>query len=431
MRLSREQLNYIKEKMDVEQLWSFSKVSTFDQCKWLFKLKYIDKIRVRGDSCYTFFGSLAHEIIQDFYEGKHTYDEMVNKFDEEVLKWKLADDPKLRFNTDEIRDGYILNIRDYFQNVKTIPQSVINERAVIAVFEGLEKYVFQGYIDSEFLDEDGNLIIMDYKTSSMSGFTGKKLLEKARQLMIYAIGISQHGRFFNGEVMQFPLEKIKIRYDMMKYCNVSFLQKNGSLKVTKAERRQWVAHISNQVRKDLEGVSKDIEKLEKEIAKLTKKIGMKKTTPEEAEGYQVACGDLEHEIKALRLVEFDPFKISELITEAVESNSLSCMPEFIQNKYTVDNCIIDVDLSEEVVSEFKDSLVSTLDEIVTRSKEENKDEAFNREHINNGDSFFCVNLCEMKDHCSFYKEYKEHNEMFVTKREEPSQDDLLAMLGLS
>ena len=431
MRLTFEQLDLIKQKMGVSQLWSFSKVGAFDQCSWLYKLKYVDKIRVRGDNCYTYFGTVAHDIIQDYRAGITEASEMLPKFNEKVLEWQLEDKPNLRFNSDKERDGYIENLRHYFSNTVALPVKTINERAVLAVFEGLEKYVFQGYIDSEFLDEDGNLVILDYKTSTISGFTGKKLIEKARQLMIYSIGISQHGRMFDGEMKKFPLDKIKIRYDMMKYCNITFMQKNGKEKVTKAERRLWVAHLSNQLRKDLEDVSKAIADLEKEIVKLQKKMNMKKTTPEEAEGYSVAIGDIVHQIEALRLVNFDPIKINEMIESAIIENNLNVFPQFIKDKYTVTDCYIDVEMTPKIIEECKDLLVQTLDTITEKTKEEDKEKAFDRPRIDNSQSFYCVNLCDMKDHCSFYKEFKENSTMFMTKQNEPSEDELLAMLGLA
>ncbi|MEX3625126.1 PD-(D/E)XK nuclease family protein [Viridibacillus arvi] len=431
MRLSYEQLNVIKEKLGVDKLWSFSKVSTYDQCSWLYLMKYIQKIRVKGDNCYTYFGSIAHEIIQDFYDGKMKYDEMLLKFNEKVVEWQVKDDPKLKFNTDKERDGYIENLRHYFTNVQTIPYKITNEQAVLAIFNGIEKYAFQGYLDSEFIDDQGNLVILDYKTSSISGFTGKKLIEKARQLMIYAIGVNQHGRLIEGKMQKFPIDKIKIRYDMMKYCNVSFLQKNGKMKTTKAERRLWVAHLANQLRKDLEDVPKDIEKLEKEIGKLEKKMNMKKTTPEDAEGYIVAIGEIAHDIEKLSPFVYDPIKINEMIENGTLENNLNVFPQFIQDKYTVENCYIDVEINDEVIAECKKELVATLDEITLKTAEEDKEEAFNRSRIENSDSYYCVNLCDLKEQCNFYKEFKEHNAMFVTKQEQPNDKELLAMLGLS
>lgn len=430
-RLTGEQLELIKKKLGVDKIWSFSKMSTFMQCLWLYKLKYIDRIRVNGSSCYTHFGTVSHDIIQGFYDKEHEYENMVDIFNDKVTEWRIEDNPNLAFPSEKVEKGYIKNLQHYFSNVETVPYNVFNERAVIAEFKGLEKYIFQGYIDSEYIDEDGNLIIMDYKTSSISGFSGKSLFKKAMQLMTYAIGINQHGRLFNGEMKQFPLEKIILRFDMMKYCNVAYKLKNGKEKVAKAERSGWVAHIANPIRKDFEGVPKEIEKLNKSIAKLQRKMSMKKTTPEEAEGYSVEIGEIEAEIKQLETNVYDVLELNELIDEAIEENSLEKLPKFIQDKYTVTNCFIDVELNEEIVEEFKKEIVGVLDDITVKSKMDNPDEAFDRPRIDNSDSFFCVNLCEMKGKCKFYQEFKEHQNMFLDKKETMSDEDILAMIGLS
>ncbi|MGN4822122.1 PD-(D/E)XK nuclease family protein [Bacillus cereus group sp. MYBK139-2] len=430
-RLNREQLELIKEKFGVKNLWSFSKVSTFDQCTHLYFLKYVKKIRVKGDNCYTWWGTVSHDLIQGLYDGDHTYEEMIQKLEAKIVEYRLITDPKLKFPEESQFESYIANLRHYFTNVKQLPYKVINERPVLAVFEGLEKYVFQGYVDSEFVDEDGNFVILDYKTSSIGEFTGAKLLKKSQQLMIYAFGISTFGRQIDGEMKKFPLEKIKIRYDMMKYCKISYLQKNGTEKVTKAERRAWVAHIANPIRKDFEDVPKNIEKAEKEIAKLDKKRNAKVRTEEEKVELTAQIAEIEKEIEALKANLFDIIQINEMMEEAINSNSLSNLPQFIQDKYTVTDCYIDVELTQEIIEEFKSHLISTLDKIIESEKEEDKEKAFTRGRIEQGDSFYCTNLCDMKDHCSFYQEYKAHMAMFLdNKKDAPSDADILAMFGL-
>ncbi|HFK1435050.1 TPA: PD-(D/E)XK nuclease family protein [Bacillus cereus] len=424
MRLTYEQLNMIKEKMGVDMLWSFSKMSTYLQCSWLYKLKYIDKIRLKGDNCYTHFGTVSHDVIQGLYDEVHTYEQMIDKFNEEVIKWQINDDPALKFNSDKERDGYIENLRHYFTHTEQIPYKVVNEKAVLAVFEGAKKYVFQGYIDSQYTDEDGIFYILDYKTSSKSGFTGKDLLKKAQQLMIYAVGINQFHKI--------PIDKIRLRYDMMKYCNVSFMQKNGKMKTTKAERSLWVAHISNQLRKDFEDVEKSIEKHQKEIAKIEKKIKQKKTTPEMAEEYLAMIKVEEESIKELEKLVFNPLEINEMMDKAMNDNTLENLPQFIQDKYTVENCYIDVELTEEIVEEFKAELVSVLDKIIAKTEEGNADEAFDRSRIDNSNSFYCNTLCDMKSKCKFYEEYKENSSMFIEKKvDQPSDEEIMAMFGLS
>lgn len=430
-RLTYKQLDIIKDKFEVDEMWSFSKVSTFSQCSWLFKLKYIDKIRVKGDSCYTWWGTVSHALIQDFYDGAYTYEEMAEKLEDKILEYNMLDDPKLAFPEQSQFESYIENLRHYFSNVKTMTCKVTNEKPVLAVFEGNERYVFQGYIDSEMIDEDGNLVILDYKTSSMSGFTGAKLLEKARQLMIYAWGISQHGRMVGNEMKAFPVDKIILRYDMMKYVNVRYMQKNGVEKVTKAERRMWVSKLGVPIRKDFESVEKDILALEKKHAQLERKHNAKVRTEDEKAELQVQMSQIIKDIEDAKVNLYDIIEINELVDEAITSNSLSNLPKFIQEKYVVSDCYIDIELTQDIMDEFVAELVSSLDLIVAKRKEEDTDQAFTRERIGQGDSFFCVNLCDMKDHCSYYQEYKEHQSMFADRKETVSDDDLLAMIGLS
>lgn len=417
--------------MGVKQLWSFSKASTFTQCTWLYYLRYIKKIRVKSDNCYTWWGTTSHDIMQGFYEDAYDkYEAMAQALEDKIVEYSLLDDDKLKFPNEKEFESYIANLRHYFSNTDIIPYKVVNEKLILATFDGLEKYVFQGYIDSEFFDDDGNLVILDYKTSSISGFTGKKLEEKARQLIIYAIGISQLGRTVDGKVTKIPLDKIKIRYDMMKYLNITFKQKNGKMKTTRAERRLWVAHIANQIRKDFEDVEKDIEKVKKEIAKLDKKRGAKCRKPHEVEELTEQIDKLNNQLEEISRNVYDILQINDMVETAINENTLESLPQFIQDKYTVNNCYIDLELTEDVVNEATKGIVDSLNSIVSKSQEDNLEEAFTRGRIENTDSYYCANLCDMKGHCKFYEEYKEHCSMFLDKPKPPSDDEMLSMLGL-
>jgi PD-(D/E)XK nuclease superfamily len=426
VRLTSNQLNAIKEKLGVDTLWSYSKVSTYINCPWEYKLKYIDKIKVKSDNCYTWWGTISHDLVQGMYDKKYSYEDMARLLEDKVLEFNLIDDPSLKFPNDDQYKNYVDNLRHYFSNVKKLPYNFENEKAVLAIFEGLEKYVFQGYIDSLYKDENGNYYIQDYKTSSISGFTGKKLDEKSAQLKIYAIGLNQFHKI--------PLEKIYLRFDMMKYCIVSYPQKNGNIKETKAERRIWVAKIANQLRKDLMDVEKEIEKKEKDIAKLEKKINMKKTTESEVTEYKKMISYIEGQCMDLKEHVYDPITLNEMIEDAISRNSLDKMPRFIQDKYTVSDCYIDIQMNEEIAEQFKKELISILDEITIKSQAEDLDEAFGVGKIDERKSFYCNNLCELRHMCVFYKEYKENSEMFLTngnnKTDTPSDEELLKMLGL-
>lgn len=421
MRLTYDQLNIIKDKLGVKKMWSYSKISTFLQCLNLYKLKYIDKEKGIRDSCYTHFGTVSHDTVQGYYEGKSkSHEDMVKKWNEAVLKWKLDGKKELQFTSDDERDHYIANMEHYFKNTNLIDADVVNEEAVLAIFFGKEKYVFQGYIDSKYTDKDGNLVILDYKTSSISGFSGKGLFEKSKQLLIYAIGMNQ---FHN-----IPFEKIKLRYDMMKYVNVTFKQKNGNYNTTKAERRAIVAKISGQIRKKFKMPYDKIAELEKEIKKLTRKMNAKCRTPEEVEGLGVAIGDLEHEIKENEKFLYSEEEITKMIEDGIEKNSMADFPQFIQDEFKIDNCYIDVPVTEEYVGLIRQEVVKALDKITELTAMEDKEEAFKRDRIQDSEQFYCTNLCDMRNKCELFKEMKEHQGMFIEK--EKSDEEILAMLGL-
>lgn len=430
-RLSYEQLNIIKQKLGVKQIWSFSKISTYTQCSWLYLMKYIQKIRVDGNNCYTFWGTVAHDLVQGLYEGEHTYDEMLEKFEDKVLEYNMLDDAKLKFPSDNEYANYLANLRHYFANVKQLPYKIAIEKPVLAVFEGNERYAFQGYIDAEYLDkETGKYVILDYKTSSLSGFTGKKLLEKARQLMIYATGLTMFGREVDGKMRSLSIEDIVVRYDMMKYLNVTYMQKNGTPKTTRAERRLWVGKIATPLRKDLEEAPKQMETIEKEIRKLERKHNAKVRTEEERVELRKEIVKLEEEHSKWVEHLYDPVEIGEMIEQAIENNNLDNMPDYVQKKYVLSDCYIDVELTEEIIEEFKKELIGVLDEVTSKSAEEDKKEAFMRGRIENHESYYCQNLCELKGHCNFYREMRESQSMFLDKTDAPSDADILSMLGL-
>lgn len=424
-RLSHEQLNVIKDRLGVDRIWSFSKMSTFEQCIWSYKLKYIDKVKGKEDSCYTYWGTIAHDIRQGFYDGVYkSNDEMLEKLEDEIAKYLMEDKKELKFPNKSEHVGYFDNLRHYFANCSNIEADVRNEKPVIAVLKGNgdKKFAFQGYIDS-YYKEDGKHYILDYKTSSIIGFTGEKLLKKSQQLMVYAYGLwKQQG---------IPIEDIVIKFDMMKYCNVSFLLKNGNTKVTKCERRNWVGNISNQIHKDFEDVPKLIEAHQKKVMQLTKKMNAKCRTPEEVEELKVQIGELENEIKGLEEVSFDVLEINEKISKAIDDNNLSSLPQFIQDKYTVSECMIEVELNQEIIEECIANIVELLEAIVEAESGEHE-ESFNRNRIVENESYYCNNLCDVRDSCKFYKEYREHLDLFFNggDKSENSDDLILAMLGL-
>ena len=63
--------------------------------------------------------------------------------------------------------------------------------------------------------------------NQISGRKGAKAENESGQLVLYAIGLNQQG---------IPMDKIKIRWNFLKYVTIQYEQKNGTVKTREVER---------------------------------------------------------------------------------------------------------------------------------------------------------------------------------------------------
>lgn len=366
MRLNYNQLEGIKEKFGVDRIWSYSRISSFVQHPWEYRMTYLEKVG-RGQNVYGYLGNVCHDIIQDAYEGKHKFKEMPDLFDEAIMDWRL-NYPELKFMNKNVEDGYIKNVRDYFENTEIIPYEIVNEKSVcIHIHDEKrdEDIVLVGYIDSEYTDDDGYFNILDYKTSSRSGFSGKQLKEKSQQLGLYAIGVSQ----FRG----IPLEKIRLRFDMMKYYEIRFMQKNGKLGKTIQERSKWV-----------QGVHK---RVNRKLAEL----------------------------------EYDPLEVDDMMEIAIMNNNLDNLPKEVQDMFTLHNYYIDVQITEEEAEELKQFVCDTVADIREREKGDWEKE-FPEPVIDRSNSFYFEQLAP-----HLLKHHKSYQAQMEMQKGIASEEDLLSL----
>ncbi|MFT9003194.1 MAG: PD-(D/E)XK nuclease family protein [Liquorilactobacillus hordei] len=352
MRLKHEDLDALKEKFKVDRIWSFSRISTFLECPWAYNMLYIEKRRVNTDNVYTIFGSECHEIIQEYLAKKIDRAEMSKLWNSFVKKWE--DDPtSFQFDTKKIESGYLDNLTHYFKHTEGLNYPVRNEKPVIAKLHDKDGklFVFVGYVDSEYTDEDGNLHLIDFKTSSKTTFTPKNLPKKSMQLLLYAI--AEHQR------TGISYDKIKCKFDMQKYCSVHYQLESGKWKTSAQERSQWVAKMANKLK-----------------TKLPK-------------------------------ADVDPITAEEMIKTASHSNTMDNLPESIQKQFFVTNYYIEVKISEETCDKLERKITGYCNDIHDL---ENKDDIQTYLEINypyDPDNFYCKKLCAY--HSS--REFKEENGM--------------------
>lgn len=354
MRLSFEEQASIKNKLEVDTLYSFSRIDCFHTCPYSYYLKYVLK-KPRESNIYALLGTASHDIVQDLSMGKIEYSDMLKKFE---TQWSLAKISGYKFSSDVEKNAsmssrYLANMKHFFTHHKPHP---FDSAIELPVYGKFGEHAILGYIDETYVDSNNIAYVIDYKTSTK--YSGKELIKKSKQLLTYAKCLH--------DMTGHPYKNMKIGFNFMKYVNISYLQKNGKIKTTYAERRCWVSKISKQLQKLL-----DAENLPKFQAEL-------------------------------------------MLTEAINNNSLENMPEHIQDFFTVDDCWVLIDLSEDQIKELEDKTAESIEEIESYIKKDSED-AWSRGIVTRNEEYFCTVICDVKKHCKYLKDYNDNKNMFLTR----------------
>lgn len=307
-RLSDKELEEIKQKYNVNRIWSWSKMNTFINSKYEYLLKYILKVKEdRCDSCYTTLGTICHETLDRFYEGKIKYEDMIGEYEDGFTTAILIADLKFNRCNEEknksIGERYNDNLVHFFKNHTVYEHKLLIEKPIVV---NVHNNVFVGYIDSLYRDMEGCYHVLDFKSSSI--YTGDKLKENSGQLILYSIGLNQMG---------IPLEKIKPQFNFLKYCTIKYQLKKGDIKYKNVER------------------SKIGESLQSNAQTWLKHFG------------------------------YEP---DEYLKEMLDTNSIDYLPEEIKEKYEITDCHIDVELNEDIINKWKEHIAVTLKDIELREQ---------------------------------------------------------------
>lgn len=308
MRLSIEELESVKQKYGVDELWSWSKVNTAMTSMYEYFLKYILKLKEdRNDCAYGVMGGLCHSIIEDLYGGKIKYEDMIERFQD---GWLTAIDlAGLKFDRNDaeknesIAAKYKSNLEHFFQNHQTIQSNAVLEQFVTA---RIGDYVLQGYIDCLYKDADGCYNIVDWKTSTK--YSGKKAEEMCGQLVVYAVGMNQAG---------VALDRIKVGWNFLKYAHIQYKQKNGAVKTKDVERAKIGESLLSNARLWLQ---------------------------------EYGYGD----------------NADDYLKILCDFNDISVLPEEVRRLYAVSDCYIRVPLTQNLIDKWMNTIVSTIQDVKSR-----------------------------------------------------------------
>lgn len=338
-RLTREELEIVKQHYCVSELWSWSKISTYMTSPFEYYLKYIVHAKEdRTDCVYAPMGSICHSTIEDFYNGNIKFEKMLPQFEDGWLTAIEIVDLKFNRNderkNESIKKKYKENLTHFFKHHNKIPYKVILEQFMTAK---VGEHVFQGYIDASYKDEDGNHYIIDWKTSTE--YEGKDLEEKSGQLVVYAIGLHQRG---------VPYEKMKIGWNFLKYVTVVVSQKNGKTKERHIERRELGKALQSNAKVWL------------------KEFGYAKN-------------------------------IDDYLKQMLDTNGIACLPEEVQKKYVISDCYVYLDNIETLVKKWEKIIINTITDIKLREadyQETKNNKCFwDTEESVKSESFYFATLC--------------------------------------
>lgn len=386
MRKEYSEIKELAEQNHCTDVFSWSKYKTYLDDTYTYYLRYIAKIPPdRFDGIYAKSGSDIHECIEAFYKGELDHQGMLDKYEDLLfentlngLKYDRSDEDKNK----SVGDKYEDCIRHFLLNHNKIPHKIKLEEFIGSV---IGDTYFQGYIDAFHIEErDGKkkLVITDWKSSSL--YKGDKYEHEKGQLLIYIEGMHQKG---------IPYEDIIARWNFLKYVNVTVIQANGNTKVRQLERNNYVEKLSASI-----------------------KMWLKKLTA------------LDQETQAT------------LLEESIANNSLKGLPTCVQDMFTVNDCYVEIEFTEDDITELKNNIIETISDIKEKEKEYNalidtdKEQAERVwwQEVTDSQSFFMANLSDYSaDIHKPYKEYLENREMFLNKDDADDDDnEWLKDLGL-
>lgn len=177
--------------------WSFSRLNSFDNCKYAWLLQYVEEpFADKLDSCYGQGGGFAHELLESYYKGEVGLWDLPLLFESEFADKVTEYFPTI--NGKNLRDDYYDKILDYFNNFEPLDEKYEILGVEKKVKFEIEGYRFIGFIDLLLKNKETNeIIILDHKSASMKykkngGFTKAsqlKFTEYKYQLYLYSVAI--------------------------------------------------------------------------------------------------------------------------------------------------------------------------------------------------------------------------------------------------
>ena len=186
-----DELDFLLDTMT----WSFSRLNSFYNCPYEWKLRYID-CNKSENGFFGEYGSLIHKILEKYEKGELSLFELNDYYEEHFSENVPHDAPPNKYV--DIKQSYYEKGLDYFNNIDLD----LDKYEVLGVEKEVRFQIpgkdFIGYIDLLLKEkETGKIIILDHKSASIKILKNGKVSkseqehvrEFIRQLCLYAIPV--------------------------------------------------------------------------------------------------------------------------------------------------------------------------------------------------------------------------------------------------
>ena len=382
-RKTKQELNELCKTLHVDTLWSWSRYHCYKQDTYEYFLKYvIHEPEDRTNSIYCVSGGNVHEIIEQLYTDQIKYEDMAELYEDSLFTMNCAE---LKYNRSDsekneaIADKYENCIRHFFKHHNMITSPHFVEKFITIKIS--DDIYMQGYIDmlvvEKYFDENKKektkVRVLDWKTSTL--YRGEKINKECGQLVLYAEGIRQ--------LLNIPLENIECEWNFLKYVTVTIEQKNGKKKDRYIERNSIGESLIN-----------------------TAKMWLKYFGYEE--------------------------NLDEYVDKMVLDNDVECLPDEVREKIKIQDCYVQVPLSEEKITDLKNDIISTIHDIHKKEEEyrDTHDEKTFWQEVTAADEFRLATLSgySRKKHKP-YDSYLKQKELFLNKENNAEDDELIDFIN--
>lgn len=223
--------------------WSFSRIQSFDQCPYGWKMKYLEE-KKGVPNAYAQYGLFVHSILEKYFKDELSIFELSSYYSDNFTNEVTENFPRHPYV--DLFESYYGKGKEYLDNFEGIDQyKIIGVEQKIKL--RVDNYNFTGYIDLIVENQNGEIEIIDHKTRDLKPRSSRKKPTKTdgeldnylRQLYLYSIYIYE-------KYHKYPV-----------YLNFNIFRNNlwikEEFKIEKLEEaKQWLIDTIHNIEKEVE-----------------------------------------------------------------------------------------------------------------------------------------------------------------------------------